>query len=163
VWYIQRLSDSPSRVSAVRGLVRDYMFLPDAWQLQGGPPTQLPLILEREISELPSPAEPPRGDIAMAIQDDQVFAVALLVPFDEETCELKRLYVSQGMRRNGVGRGIVQNLIALAKELDYCSVVLDVMRERSGAVELYQSLGFAPVTPFRHYDSHTMLFFEYSL
>jgi putative acetyltransferase len=147
----------------MKELVREYVALSDAWEMQGGPPDHLPTLLENEISALPFPAEPPLGDIALAVEDHDVFATALLVPFSETTSELKRLYVKPGMRRNGVGRDIVLTLIALARELGYRSVALDVMPGRAAAVELYQSVGFISVPPFRHYESHEMLFFEFLL
>ena len=160
MWSIEMLSDSPTRLAAVRELVSEYVLLPDAWASRDGPPVSLPTFFESEIAALPLPAQPPMGDIAMSVDDRQVFGAGLLVPFEKTAAELKRLYVKADLRGQEAGRAIVVSLIDVAKELGYRSVVPDVMPSRTNAVELYRSLGFASARPFRHYDAREMLFFE---
>jgi ribosomal protein S18 acetylase RimI-like enzyme len=160
MWSIEKLSDSPTRLAAVRELICEYVLLPDAWTHRDGPPASLPTFFESEIAALPFPAQPPMGDIAMAVDERQVFGTGLPVPFEKTVAELKRLYVKTDMRGYGVGRAIVVSLIEVAKEFGYQSVILDVMPSRTYAVDLYRSIGFASARPFRHYDAHEMLFFE---
>jgi ribosomal protein S18 acetylase RimI-like enzyme len=160
MWSIEKLSDSPTRLAAVRELVREYVLLPDAWAHRGGPPESLPPFFASEIAALPLPAHPPMGDIAMAVDDRQVLGIGFLVPFDKTAAELKRLYVKTDARGNGVGRAIVISLIEVAKELEYRSVILDVIPSRTNALDLYRSLGFTTARPFRRYDAHEMLFFK---
>jgi len=157
------LSESPTHLPAVRELVREYVLLPDAWAHRDGPPQSLPAMFENEIAALPFPAQPPEGDIAMAIEDGQVFGTALLVPFESAAAELKRLYVKPEMRGRGAGRVIVVALVEVATELGHRSVIIDVMPSRTGAVDLYRSLGFAPTRAIRRYESHEILFFELTL
>lgn len=160
MWSIEMLSESPTRIAAVRELVREYVLLPDAWAHRDDPPMRLPTFFESEIAALPLPAQRPKGDIVMAVEDGKVFGIALLVPFESMAAELKRLYVKPEMQGRGIGRAIVEVLIGVAKELGYRSVILDVMSSRTIAVELYRSIGFAPTRALRHYDTHEMLFFE---
>ena len=154
------LSVSPTHLPAVRELVRDYVLLPDAWAKRDFPPKRLPALFEREIAALPLPAQPPKGDIAIAIEDGHVFATALLVPFESTAAELKRLYVKPEMRGRGTGRAIVAALIEVAKELGYRSVIIDVIPSRTAALDLYRDIGFEPTQALKHYDAHEMLFFE---
>lgn len=163
MWSIEKLSDSPTHLAAVREQIREYVLLPDAWTHRDGPPASLPTFFESEIAALPFPAQPPLGDIAMAVDDRQVFGTGLLVPFEKTAAELKRLFVKTDMRGYGVGRAIVVSLVEVAKELGYQSVILDVMPSRTNAVNLYRSIGFSSAHPFSHYDADEMLFFELPL
>jgi GNAT superfamily N-acetyltransferase len=160
MWSIEMLSESPTRLAAARELVHEYVLLPDASAHRDGPPMRLPTFFESEIAALPFPAQPPKGDIVMAVKDGQAFGIALLVPFESTAAELRRLYVKPDKRGRGVGRTIVVALIGVAKKLGYRSVILDMMPSRTTAVDLYRSVGFAPTRALRHYDSHEMLFFE---
>jgi ribosomal protein S18 acetylase RimI-like enzyme len=163
MWTIEMLSDVPSHLPAVQALVREYVLLPDAWTNGDGPPKHLPSCFIDELTALPYPAQLPDGDIAVAVETGQAFGTALLVPFESSKAELKRLYVKSEMGARGVGREIVGVLIAVAKELGYRSVVLDVMPSRTAAIGLYRSFGFNPVPAFRNYESHEMLYFELGL
>jgi len=160
MWTLEMLSDSPSLLPAVKELVREYVVLPDAWANPDGPPKCLPTFFVDEITALPSPAQLPDGDIAVAIEEGRAFGTALLVPFASSRAELKRLYVQPDMRAHEFGREIIGALIGVAKELGCRSVVLDVMPSRKTAISLYRNVGFNPAPAFRHYESHEMLFFE---
>ena len=160
MWTLEMLSASPSHLSVVKELVREYVLLPDAWVHRDGPPKSLPTLFVAEITALPFPAQLPDGDIAVAIEEDRAIGIAILVPFENSSAELKWLYVKPDMRARGVGRTIVGALVGVAKELGYQSVVLDVLPSRTNAIALYRSVGFIPVPAFKHYESHEMLFFE---
>ena len=160
MWTIEMLSDSPSHLTAVRELVREYILLPDASVNRDALPKRLPTFFVDKIAALPFPSQLPDGDIAVAIEEGRAFGTGLLVPFESSKAELKWLYVKSDMRTLGVGREIVGALIRVAKELGYRSVVLDVMPSRADAISLYRSVGFNPAPAFKHYESHEMLFFE---
>lgn len=163
MWSIEMLSESPTRLPDVRELVREYVLLPDAWAHRDGPPQHFPAMSEGEIAALPFPAQPPGGDIAIAIEDGQVFGTALLVPFESAAAALKRRYVRPEMRGRGAGRAIVAALVKVATELGHRSVIIDVMPSRTGALDLYRDLGFVPTRAPRRCESHEMLFFELTL
>ena len=67
---------------------------------------------------------------------------------DDETCEMKRLYVRPGHRGVGLGRVLAQALLDEARRLGYSAILLDTLDEMETARELYASLGFVEVPPY---------------
>ena len=88
----------------------------------------------------------------------------MLVPFDGDEAEIRRLYVRPSHRCDGAGSVLVQTLINIACDLGYRAVVLDVMSARPAAIRLYERSGFVAVEPFRTYPArHHMLFYRRAL
>ncbi len=161
---IDLLSAAPDRLPSLVALVREYILLPDAWVHHGGPPDRLPSFFEEELSALPQPAVPPRGEAALCVnQNDVAFGAALLVPFSDDEAEIKRLYVRATGRRRGAGATLVTALLEVARSAGYLHVVVDVMRQSVAALRLYERLGFVETAPFRQYSSHDMRFYRRSL
>jgi ribosomal protein S18 acetylase RimI-like enzyme len=59
-----------------------------------------------------------------------------------DTAELVRMYVHPGARRSGVGRALLGELEALARDDDYRYVVLQVGVEQRAAQALYEITGY---------------------
>lgn len=57
-------------------------------------------------------------------------------------CEMKRLYVTPAGRGTGVGRKLIEAVIAAAERLGYWSMLLDTLPHMEEAIELYKTLGF---------------------
>ncbi len=165
MWTVELLSAAPRHLAAVADLVEEYVRLPDAWADHGGPPDHLPLSFREEITGLPGRAVPPTGDMAVGVDHaGAAFAAGMLVPFDDERAEIKRLYVRPTHQCEGVGRVLVQTLLGIARDLGYRTVVLDVMSARPAAVRLYERSGFVAVEAFRTYPAHhRMRFYRRSL
>lgn len=61
----------------------------------------------------------------------------------EQTSRLWGMWVAPEARGNGVARQIVAAALAWSEARSVDRVVLDVMRDNPGAIELYRSIGFA--------------------
>lgn len=64
---------------------------------------------------------------------------------DDDTVEIKRMYVVPETRGRGVGRQLLQVLEARARELGFERIVLETGREQPEAIALYTRHGFTPV------------------
>jgi len=62
--------------------------------------------------------------------------------------EVKRMYVRPEFRRRGIGRALLEGLIAEAQEIGYSTVRLDSTRFMEAAHSLYRSLGFHEIEPY---------------
>ncbi|MGI9602352.1 MAG: GNAT family N-acetyltransferase [Acidimicrobiales bacterium] len=156
------VSDAPDKLGAARRLIEDYMLLPDGWEWHGQPPLALPDFLAEELARLPTPAEPPAGDIVLAATDETAVAVGMIVAIDSESCEFKRVFVVEAHRGAGVAGRLVAAMEHRAQGLGYRRVIIDVLPERDAAVRFWQKRGFVACEPIRE-EPVPMLFFERSL
>src|SRR5262249_44736791 len=110
-----------------------------------------PLDFECELAELPGEYAPPSGRLLLAKIGGVAIGCAALRRIDDQSCEMKRMFVSPAARGRGVGRVLAAELIREAREACYVSMYLDTSIRQAEALSLYRSLGFAEVEPY--YDT----------
>jgi putative acetyltransferase len=101
---------------------------------------------EQELAGLPGEYAPPRGRLLIA---EGAGCIALRA-IDDETCEMKRLYVRPEHRGSGLGRGLILAIIEEARAIGYRRIRLDTMPKMGGAQSLYGSLGFRDIAAYRY-------------
>jgi GNAT superfamily N-acetyltransferase len=99
---------------------------------------------DRELAELPGAYAPPRGVLLLARGQGCV----ALRPLDDTVCELKRLYVRPQARGTGLGRALVEAVLAEARRLAYTRMRLDTLPGMEAAQRLYLQLGFREIEPY---------------
>lgn len=104
--------------------------------------------IEEELASLPGKYAAPKGRLILAFEGDLPIGCAALRPMDEQTCELKRMYVLPGHRGQGAGKILAQRLIEQARQIGYRLMRLDTGTFLPSAIKLYTSLGFKPVEPY---------------
>lgn len=60
----------------------------------------------------------------------------------EDTCELVKMYLYSHVRGIGLGKLLIQNCIAYAKEAGYKNIYLETMPELKQALKTYEKFGF---------------------
>ena len=70
---------------------------------------------------------------------------------DDETAEIKRMYVSPDVRGTGLGRRLVAALEAEARALGVRRLVLETGVRQAAALALYRATGFHPIPLFGEY------------
>ncbi|MCU1282092.1 MAG: GCN5-related N-acetyltransferase [bacterium] len=121
-----------------------------------------------EVATLPGDYAPPRGRLLLAEWDGGLAGCVALHPCDGAdggvVCEMKRLFVRDGQRGRGIGRGLAVWAIDEARAIGYRAMRLDTMSARMpSAVELYRSLGFVEIAPYRYNPMPDTLYFELAL
>jgi ribosomal protein S18 acetylase RimI-like enzyme len=90
----------------------------------------------------------PRSRLYLAEKGPNLVGLGGLKSVSDEIAEIKRLYVRSSARGRGVGRVLLQQLLADARELGFRVVRLEsaaFMREAHG---LYRSFGFEDIAPY---------------
>ena len=102
----------------------------------------------------------PVGAVVLALVGDQVVAGGALSPVTDHPGdgELKRMYVRPSHRGKGLGRRIAARLIERAYELGYQRVVLSTYVSSLDARNLYQTLGFRAIAPFKKTPLQDLMF-----
>ena len=104
-------------------------YLPDALPkiVGNGPPESLFLILE---------------------QDGHAIGMGGIRRVRDGICEMKRVYIRDAAKGQGLGRALVERLMQDARALGYRTMFLDTAPTLETAIGLYQRLGFAPIPAY---------------
>ena len=82
--------------------------------------------------------------------------ISQLDGFDEDTCELQKMYFHVKARGKGLGQKLITQLLQLAKSFDYTTCYLETMPNMIDAQKLYEKHGFsyinAPMGNTGHYS-----------
>jgi GNAT superfamily N-acetyltransferase len=108
----------------------------------------------------------PRGVILLARGAGAPIGCGMTHALDDETAEIKRVFVSETARNGGVARMICQALMDQARSDGFSRVVLDTSRSLVAAQALYARLGFAARGPYQPVPDDVLphlLFFEAKL
>lgn len=134
--------DSKARVDVARNLFREYA-------------ASLDVDLEfqdfaRELRDLPGEYAPPEGCLLLAFDGELPAGCIALRKLDQETCEMKRLFVRSQFRGTGLGKRLAQAIINRGRQIGYRWMRLDTLPSMQAAASLYDSLGFREIPPYRY-------------
>ena len=90
-------------------------------------------------------------DFFIAYDGDIAAAIICLKKFDEETGEVKRLFVSPEYRRTGLAMKMIKCCEERAKEIGYNSMMLETGAKMPEAIELYEKNGYNRIDNFKEY------------
>ena len=91
---------------------------------------------------------PPDGRLLLATEESRAAGIACLKRLRKDIGEIKRMYVRPEFRGKGIGRALLEALVAEAKEIGYPTVRLDSARFMKAAHTLYRSAGFREIEPY---------------
>ncbi|MCA0447959.1 MAG: GNAT family N-acetyltransferase [Bacteroidetes bacterium] len=144
-----RDANLPGDLEFIRTLWTDYL----TWgndsmqQLYGVHPHNPKEAVEQDIKMIDK-FLPPHGRLLLAFIDKKVCGIGCLKSINEETGEIKRMYVDPSFRKIGAGRAILHSLLSAAKESGYKKVRLDSPKFMEAAHSLYRSFGFKDISAY---------------
>lgn len=103
---------------------------------------------EEELAELPGKYSLPDGRLFLAAVDSVPVGCIALRRFDAGRGEMKRLFVQPQFRGMGLGRLLVEAVVAAARECGCTTLLLDTHRTLESSVALYRKLRFREVEPY---------------
>ena len=71
--------------------------------------------------------------------------------FDDQTVEIKRMFVADAFRGRGIGAAILQELEDWARLLGQTALVLEYGNRQPEAALLYRKMGFTPIPNYGQY------------
>lgn len=134
--------------------------------LQNGEEVRRCLHVQGYGAEAQSPLEkyaPPQGRLYIALWDGVPSGCAALRGLEEDTCEMKRLYVRPGNRGRHIGGALVERLIADARDIGYRHMRLDTFPFMESAIRLYRRYGFYDIPRYNDNPALTALFMQLDL
>ena len=91
---------------------------------------------------------PPESLFHIVERDGQAVAMGGLHRLRDGVAEMKRVYVRDAAKGQGLGRALVERLIADARRFGYARILLDTMPTLTTAIGLYERLGFVHIPPY---------------
>lgn len=143
--------ERPAELDDVRSLMRAFL----AWHRERHV-ADLALIeryfdqraFDDELAGLPGKYARPHGRLLLAYLDRKPAGCVALRDLGGGICEMKRMFVPDVFRGQGVGRTLAERIVAEAKEAGYRAMRLDTSRRQAEAMRLYESMGFRRTAPY---------------
>jgi ribosomal protein S18 acetylase RimI-like enzyme len=95
--------------------------------------------------DIPNEYVRPNGCLHIAETGSHVVGCSLLSKIDDDVCELKRLFVLPGFRRQGIGSMLINISLAEAESLGYHIMRLETLASMKDAISVYHRFGFCIV------------------
>jgi ribosomal protein S18 acetylase RimI-like enzyme len=119
---------------------------------------------DQELAQLPGSYAPPEGRLLLAEYDSQLAGCVALHKLEPNICEMKRLYVRPQFRGKGIGRVLIDRVIAEARRIGYQLMRLDTVEPvMKDAVAMYRKIGFHQIAPYCNNPIEGALYMELPL
>ncbi len=113
-----------------------------------------------ELKSLEKMYSAPGGGIILCKNDNNFIGCVAIRKIDNTMAELKRMYVQQQHQHKGIGKGLLERSLKLAKECNYSIIRLDTLSNMLPAINLYRKYGFIEIAPYYHNPNLTAVYFE---
>lgn len=94
---------------------------------------------------------PPTGRFLVVVDDGHPVACGAIRRHDDETAEIKRMWVRPEGRGRGIARLVLRELESIALGLGYRAVILETGLRQPEAIALYASHGYTTIPNFGFY------------
>lgn len=99
-----------------------------------------------------------RGTFLVITDNEKIIGTGAIRRIDEETCEIKRLWLLFEYQGRGLGYRMLQELLAFAKEAGYRRIRLETDRTyQSRAYNLYKRVGFYDIPRYGDHEDDSAL------
>ena len=89
--------------------------------------------------------------VVVAYENETAVGCGAFKPYENETAEIKRMFVRENVRGRGIAGKVLAELEAWAKELNYTECILETGVKQPEAIRLYQKSGYEKMTSYGQY------------
>lgn len=118
---------------------------------------------DTELEHLREKYGPPEGRLYLARADGTAAGCVALRRIDQESCEIKRLYVRPAYRGHGLAGSLVDQVLADARKIGYRAVLLDTFPFLKDAIRLYKKRGFREVPSYNGTPMEQLIYLRLDL
>ena len=92
------------------------------------------------------------GGLFEVVENDEgrIVGTAGLMPLGEGVCELRKMYLLRETRGRGLGKQLLERMLAAARERGYQRMELETATVLKEAIALYERYGFKPIPMHGH-------------
>ena len=83
-----------------------------------------------------------RGIFLVAMDGERLIGTGAVRRLDDETCEIKRMWLLEDYHGQGIGWRMMQELLAFARWVGYARVELNTSTQQERAIQFYLRVGF---------------------
>jgi GNAT superfamily N-acetyltransferase len=91
------------------------------------------------------------GEAIIASEDGTAMGCCCFKRYDDETAELKRMYVKPDYRGKGIAQEFLKRLENRASEMNYNSMILETGIKQPEAIRLYEKSGYVRISNYGPY------------
>jgi ribosomal protein S18 acetylase RimI-like enzyme len=116
-----------------------------------------------ELKTIDKQYNKPKGVLLLAYKSKSAVGCIGIRELDQDTAELKRMFVRTEFRGYKIGLKLLELAIDIAKELNYKKIRLDTLPTMTQAQKLYYSSGFYEIPAYRFNPINGTIFMEKEL
>lgn len=105
------------------------------------------LFVEQKMAELDK-FLPPEGCLLLGEYENQIAGEVCMRKIGDDLSEVKSMYVRPVFRGKGIGKALLEDLIAKARYIGYSRIRLDTGPFMKVAQTFYHSVGFVEIEPY---------------
>jgi len=118
---------------------------------------------DSELEHLSDKYGLPYGRLYIVKVDNEVAGCIGLKKIDNESCEMKRLYVRPIFRGHNIANRLVEIVIDDAKRIGYKRMLLDTLPFLEQAIHLYKKFGFYEIPSYNNCPMNTAIYMRLDL
>ena len=115
---------------------------------------------EEELTLLKTMYAAPDGGIILCKMENECIACVAIRKINNQTAELKRMFVRLGYQRLGIGKILLEKAIDLARSANYSCIRLDTLNYMTAAINLYMQYSFYEIPAYYNKPNTTAVYFE---
>jgi ribosomal protein S18 acetylase RimI-like enzyme len=103
----------------------------------------------------------------MAIRKDERVGCCALLALEDGSFEIGKMAVAEALRGRGIGRLLLEHVIAFSRAHSIPRLYLETNSALTGAIHLYESVGFRLMppdrvtpSPYKRADTHMEMFLD---